>query len=93
MAENIIVRKAEKKDCQSIFDLSRALAKHHDLEQYVTIKYEDFEQFGFGENPAWWAYIAENNHQIVGWFYHAIRNIIHMGNQVIATAVFGYKSA
>jgi GNAT superfamily N-acetyltransferase len=73
MTENIIIRKAEEKDCQGIFDLSRALAKHHDMEQYLTIEYADFEQFGFGENPAWWAYIAEYNNKIVGFALYYVR--------------------
>jgi hypothetical protein len=52
MTKNITIRKAEKHDCRGVFDLSIALAKHHDMEHYLTISYEDFEAFGFGDNPA-----------------------------------------
>jgi GNAT superfamily N-acetyltransferase len=73
MTENIIIRKAQKEDCQCVFDLSIELARHHELEQYVTIKYEDFEAYGFGKNPAWWAYIAEYNGKIVGFALYYLR--------------------
>jgi GNAT superfamily N-acetyltransferase len=72
MAE-IIIRKAEKKDCNSIFELTKELARHHDMAHYVTIKYEDFERFGFGKNPAWWAYIAEFDGKIVAFALYYVR--------------------
>jgi GNAT superfamily N-acetyltransferase len=71
--ENILIRKAQKKDCQSVFNLSKELAQHHDMAHYVTIKYEEFEAFGFGENPAWWAYIAEYEGEIVGFALYYVR--------------------
>jgi GNAT superfamily N-acetyltransferase len=73
MTENIIIRKAQKEDCQGVFDLSIELARHHEMEYYITIKYEDFEAYGFGENPAWWAYIAEYNGKIVGFALYYVR--------------------
>jgi GNAT superfamily N-acetyltransferase len=73
MTKNITIRKATKTDCSGIFDLSIALAKHHDMAHCVTIKYEDFEAFGFGENPAWWAYIAEYDGKIVGFALYYVR--------------------
>lgn len=73
MTEKVIVRKAQEKDCESIFDLSKELARHHDMEHYCTIKYEDFKENGFGENPAWWAYIVEYNGKIVGFALYYVR--------------------
>jgi GNAT superfamily N-acetyltransferase len=69
----ITIRKAEKKDCLSVFGLSKELARHHDMEHYLTIKYADFEAFGFGENPAWWAYIAEFEGKIVAFALYYVR--------------------
>jgi GNAT superfamily N-acetyltransferase len=69
----IIIRKAKKKDCKSIFELSKELARHHDMEHYVTLKYEDFETYGFGKNPAWWAYIAEFEGKIVAFALYYVR--------------------
>ncbi len=71
--EKIVVRKAVKEDCSGIFELSRALAIHHEMEHFLTIKYEDFEAFGFGENPAWWAYILEYNGEILGFALYYVR--------------------
>lgn len=73
MIETTIIRKAEKKDSKSIFDLSKELAQHHEMAHYVTIKYEDFEAYGFGKNPAWWAYLVEYNGKIVGFALYYIR--------------------
>jgi GNAT superfamily N-acetyltransferase len=73
MTENIIIRKAQKEDCQGVFDLSIELARHHEMEHNITIKYEDFEAYGFGENPAWRAYIAEYNGKIVGFALYYVR--------------------
>ncbi len=73
MTKSITIRKAQKRDCQGVFDLSKELARHHEMEHYITIKYEDFEAFGFGENPAWWAYIAEYDGKIVGFALYYVR--------------------
>jgi GNAT superfamily N-acetyltransferase len=73
MTKNITIRKAQKKDCKAVFDLSRELAHHHNLMQYVTICYEDFEAWGFSENPTWWAYIAEYQGKIVGFALYYVR--------------------
>lgn len=73
MTENVIIRKAEESDCKSIFALSIELARYHDMEHYCTIKYEDFKENGFGENPAWWAYIVEYNRKIVGFALYYVR--------------------
>jgi GNAT superfamily N-acetyltransferase len=69
----IIIRKAQKKDCKSVFELTKELAQHHDMAHYVTIDYKDFTAFGFGENPAWWAYIAEYEGKIVAFALYYTR--------------------
>jgi GNAT superfamily N-acetyltransferase len=69
----IIIRKATKKDCRAVFNLSKELAQHHDMVHYVTIKYEDFETFGFSENPVWWAYIAEYDGKTVAFALYYVR--------------------
>jgi GNAT superfamily N-acetyltransferase len=73
LEEKTIIRKAQVEDCKSIFNLTRELARHHEMEHYCTIKYEDFEANGFGENPAWWAYIVEYNDKIVGFALYYVR--------------------
>jgi GNAT superfamily N-acetyltransferase len=39
----------------------------------VTKNYDDFAAFGFGENPAWWAYIAEFEGKIVAFALYYVR--------------------
>ena len=73
MMEKIAIRKALINDCKSIFDLSKELAQHHEMEHYVTIKYEDFKAFGFRINPVWWAYVVEYNDEIVGFALYYVR--------------------
>ncbi|MBL7816844.1 MAG: GNAT family N-acetyltransferase [Saprospiraceae bacterium] len=73
MTETISIRKAEEQDCRSIFELSHELARHHEMEHYCTIEYENFKENGFGENPAWWSYIVEYNGRIVGFALYYVR--------------------
>jgi GNAT superfamily N-acetyltransferase len=69
----ISIRKAQKKDCQAVFDLSKELARHHDMEHNITIKFDVFKECGFGKNPAWWAYIAEYDGKIVAFALYYVR--------------------
>jgi len=56
---NIILRKAEKKDCPRLLELIQELADYEKAPQEVTVSLEHFEESGFGSNPVWWAFVAE----------------------------------
>ena len=56
---NIIIRLAEKKDCPRLFELIKELAKYEKSAHEVRITLHEFEEAGFGPNPAWSAFAAE----------------------------------
>jgi GNAT superfamily N-acetyltransferase len=75
---NIRIRKAEKSDCAVMMDLIHELALYEKAPDEVTVTFEHFVESGFGENPVWWAYVAEiseENHpkKIVGFALYYIR--------------------
>jgi ribosomal protein S18 acetylase RimI-like enzyme len=63
---NVIIRKAVREDCYSIFNLVKELAKFEDASHEVTITLEQFTQDGFGNSPVWGAFVAELKGKIVG---------------------------
>jgi len=63
---NIIIRLAEKKDCPRLFELIKELAKYEKSAHEVRITLHEFEEAGFGPNPAWSAFAAEADGVIHG---------------------------
>lgn len=56
-----IIRKAAKEDCQRLLTLIDELAEYEKAPQEVTVTLEHFIESGFGENPVYWARVAELN--------------------------------
>lgn len=67
------VRKAEKKDCQRIMQLVQELADYEKAPDEVTVEFDHFVESGFGENPVWWAFVAEVNGTVEGFALYYIR--------------------
>ncbi len=55
----IIIRKATKEDCPRMMELINELAVYEKAPEQVTVNFNHFEESGFGENPVWWAFVAE----------------------------------
>ncbi len=55
----IIIRKAVKEDCAAIMKLVNELAVYEKAPDEVTVTMEHFIESGFGENPVWEAFVAE----------------------------------
>ena len=55
---DIIIRKAEKKDCPRLLELIHELAMYEKAPHEVTVDLDHFEESGFSENPVWWAFVA-----------------------------------
>jgi len=70
---NIMIRKAAKEDCQQIMDLVHELANYEKLAGEITVSFDHFVKSGFGENPIWWAIVAENEDKIIGFSLYYIR--------------------
>ena len=56
----IQVRKAVKEDCPRMMELIKELALYEKAPEAVTVTMDHFIESGFGENPIWWAYVAES---------------------------------
>jgi len=71
--EGIVVRPARKTDCSRSMDLVHGLALYEHAPEQVTVSLAHFEESGFGNNPVWWAYVAEIDGRIVGFALWYIR--------------------
>jgi GNAT superfamily N-acetyltransferase len=63
---NITIRKGEKKDLPQALDLVKELAEYEKAPLEVTVTVEEMEQDGFGVNPVFGFFVAENENKIVG---------------------------
>ena len=71
--ENIVIRRAEKRDCQRLLELILELAVYERAPNEVTITQEHFEESGFGKSPVWWAFVAEADDKVQGFAMYYIR--------------------
>lgn len=68
------IRKAVKEDCLAMLELVRELAVYEKAPDEVTVDPQHFEESGFGQNPVWWALVAETDaKQVVGFALYYIR--------------------
>ena len=71
--ETITIRRAVRSDCARLLELVRELALYEKAPQEVTVTLEHFEASGFGEQPVWWAFVAEVNGIVQGMALYYIR--------------------
>jgi GNAT superfamily N-acetyltransferase len=69
----IEIRKAKKEDCPRLMELVNELAVYEKAPQEVTVTLEHFIESGFGQNPVWWALVAEEDGHIEGFALYYIR--------------------
>lgn len=69
----ITIRVAEKKDCGRLLELIQELADYEKAPDEVTVSLEEFQEAGFGANPVWKAFVAEENGIIQGFGLYYIR--------------------
>ncbi len=69
----ITIRRAEKEDCTRLMELINELAVFEKAPQEVTVTMEHFVESGFGANPVWWAFVAEEDGRIEGVALYYIR--------------------
>jgi ribosomal protein S18 acetylase RimI-like enzyme len=68
------IRKAVKGDCPAMLELVRELALYEKAPDEVTVDPQHFEESGFGQNPVWWAFVAETDaNEVVGFALYYIR--------------------
>lgn len=68
------IRRAKKEDCERLLELVKELALYERAPDEVTVSIEEFRNSGFSEKPVWWAFVAENeDNLIVGFALYYIR--------------------
>jgi len=70
---DLVVRKAVREDCKRLMELVHELAVYEKAAHEITVTLEHFEESGFGDNPVWWAIVAESDHVIRGFGLFFIR--------------------
>lgn len=70
---SITIRRAVKKDCPRLLELVKELAIYEKAPDEVSVSLEHFEESGFGEEPVWWSFVAEENGIIHGFALYYIR--------------------
>jgi len=79
---NITLRVAKKEDCPRLMELVHELAVFEKLPEEVTVSLQEFEESGFGSNPVWKAFVAEDNGAIIGFALYYIRFSTWKGRRV-----------
>ena len=69
----IKIRNATAADCARLLELIKELATYEKAPQEVTVSLEHFTESGFGENPVWWAFVAEEDNIVQGFALYYIR--------------------
>ncbi len=64
----INIRRAKKEDCKRLMELIEELADYEKAPAEVTVTLEHFAESGFGSNPLWWAFVAEDANNIIQGF-------------------------
>ena len=70
---NIILRRAQKEDCEAMLRLIKELAVFERAPDEVTVTLNHFMESGFGEKPVWWAFVAEEKGVVLGFALYYIR--------------------
>lgn len=70
---NFTLRKANKEDCTAMMKLVHELATYEKAPQEVTVTMDEFVDAGFGLKPIWEAFVAEIDHEIVGFALYYVR--------------------
>lgn len=69
----IEIRRAVKEDCPGLLELVKELAVYEKAPNEVTVTLEHFTESGFGKDPVWWSFVAEENGTILGFALYYIR--------------------
>lgn len=69
----VTIRKAEQKDCKRLLELIHELAVYEKAPDEVTVTLNHFEESGFGANPVWWGFVAEEDGLVLGFTLYYIR--------------------
>ena len=70
---HISIREARKEDCSRLLELINELAVFEKAPEEVTVTLAEFEDAGFGSQPVWKAFVAEDGQAIYGFGLYYVR--------------------
>ncbi|MCX2479643.1 GNAT family N-acetyltransferase [Pedobacter sp. MC2016-15] len=70
---DIQLRFAVEADCPRLLELIHELAVYEKMPEEVTVTLAEFAEAGFGEQPVWKAFVAENDNGIIGFALYYTR--------------------
>lgn len=70
---SITIRRAIKEDAARMLELIKELALYEKAPDEVTVTMEHFVESGFGKNPVWWSFVAEDDGVVKGFALYYIR--------------------
>jgi L-amino acid N-acyltransferase YncA len=86
--QNIIIRRARKKDCLRLLELIKEFAMQEKAADEVTVTLSELEEGGFGEIPVWWAFVAEIKGVICGFVLYYIRFSTRKGKRMLLESFY-----
>ena len=87
--ENILIRRATKEDCPRILELIKGLALYERAPDEVVVSMDHFIESGFGPNPVWWGFVAEEaNGYICGFALYYIRYSTWKGQRMYLEDIY-----
>lgn len=69
----VVIRRAVKEDCARMMELIHELAVYEKAPEQVTVDMAHFIDSGFGTNPVWWAFVAEEEGKVQGFALWYVR--------------------
>jgi GNAT superfamily N-acetyltransferase len=90
---SVTIRKAVIQDCPQMLVLVHELALYERAPQEVTVTPEHFAHSGFGPNPVWWAFVAEEDGIIKGFALYYIRYSTWKGQKMYLEDIIVTESA
>ncbi|NOT51509.1 MAG: GNAT family N-acetyltransferase [Chitinophagaceae bacterium] len=90
---SITIRRARKEDCPRLLELITELAIYEKAPHDVTVTLEHFTESGFGKNPVWWTFVAEENGIIQGFALYYIRYSTWKGQAMYLEDILVTESA
>jgi GNAT superfamily N-acetyltransferase len=90
---SITIRRAVKEDCPRLLELIKELAVYERAQNDVTVTLEHFVESGFGKNPVWWTFVAEEDGIILGFALYYIRYSTWKGQAMYLEDIIVTESA
>ena len=89
----IKIRSAVKDDCPRLLELIKELAIYEKAPDDVTVTLEHFTESGFGKNPVWWTFVAEEGGVVQGFALYYIRYSTWKGQAMYLEDILVTESA